>query len=249
MNFKTLYILSLLTFLSFTSEGFTAVNWTAQTVVDTLNYDTSSIEQKTFEDLKERYSGEEFIYQRTIKTDGWWTRFKRWLSEFFKSIFDIKDAGQASKVTDYMINIAAVIICLLVIYFIYKAIINKEGQWVFGKSSDKHIIPVTSVEHNLEETNFEALIASAEENINYRIAIRYYYLWLLKQLNETEIIEYDVEKTNSDYQYEIKDDNLRERFAYTSYLYNYIWYGEFNVDDKQYQKAKNAFTNLLNTIA
>ena len=146
-----------------------------------------------------------------------------------------------------MLNTCAVIICLLVIYFIFRAVINKEGQWVFGKSSDQNIIPITSVEQELEHTDFKTLIASAEANNNYRLAIRYYYLWLLKQLNEKGAIVYDVEKTNSDYQYEIKSEGLQKDFAYTSYLYNYIWYGEFNVNDTQFTKAKTAFIQLLNS--
>ena len=61
-----------------------------------------------------------------------------------------------------------------------------------------------------------ALISEAESNNNYRLAIRYYYLWLLKGLSEKEIIDYDPEKTNSDYQYEIKTPEISEQFAYTS---------------------------------
>jgi hypothetical protein len=125
---------------------------------------------------------------------------------------------------------------------------NDEGSWVFGKSSDKNIIPVTDIEQNLSITDFDKLTKDAEKNNEHRLAIRYYYLWLLKKLAIAEIIEYDVEKTNSDYQNEITSKDLKDDFSYTSYLYNYIWYGEFDVNEQQYDKAKNAFTNLLNTI-
>jgi hypothetical protein len=125
---------------------------------------------------------------------------------------------------------------------------NDEGSWVFGKSSDKNIIPVTDIENNIHITNFKSLIEEAEKNNNYRLAIRYYYLWLLKSLTENEIIEYDVEKTNSDYKNEITSKNIKEEFSYTSYLYNYIWYGEFNVDETQFNKAKHAFINFLKAI-
>ena len=125
---------------------------------------------------------------------------------------------------------------------------NDEGKWVFGKSSDKNIIPVTDVENNIHVADFKQLITEAEKDNNYRLAIRYYYLWLLKGLTSAELIEYDVEKTNSDYFNEIASKSIKDEFSYTSYLYNYIWYGEFDVNEQQFNKAKMAFVKFLNLI-
>ena len=215
---------------------------------DSISKDNSQLSPRRFSDLKDKYKGTDFIYERTKQNSGWWTRFKQSVSDFFRNLFNIKNAGQASKITDISIKIAGVIVFLLVLYFIFKAIVNKEGTWVFGKSSDKSIIPVTDLETNIHVADFNTLIKDAEVNNNYRLAIRYYYLWLLKGLSENQIIDYDAEKTNSDYQYEIKDPATSKKFAYTPYLYNYIWYGEFNVDQTQFDKAKHAFTNLLNQV-
>ncbi len=215
---------------------------------DTLNVDTSNIKSRYFNDLKETYNDDDFIYERTVENSGWWTRFKQWLSDKFRSLFNIKNAGQASRMTDLAIKIGGVILFVLVIYFIFRAIVNKEGAWVFGKSSDKSIIPVTDIEANIHATNFKNLIAEAEENSNYRLAVRYYYLWLLKKLSTAEIIHYDVEKTNNDYRNEIETPKVKKEFAYTSYLYNYIWYGEFDVNDEQFSKAKRAFEVFLKSI-
>ncbi len=243
-----LYIISIFFISFFANEVVASQNQNPFKNVDSLVTDYSDVNPRKFEDLNKKYSGDEFIYERTKADLSWWTRFKMWLSELFKDLFDIKSDGQASKVTDYMINIAGIIITLLVIYFIFKAIINKEGRWVFGKSSDKSLIPNVSIEQNIHETDFEALISSSEKDNNYRLVIRYYYLWLLKELAQKELIDYDVEKTNSDYQYEIKDETVSKKFAYTSYLYNYIWYGEFNIDETEFSKSKIAFTNFLNDL-
>ena len=223
---------------------------TTLTKKDSLRIDTnSSIKKRHFNDLNSIYTGEDFIYDRTInESTGWWTRFKEWLNHALNDLFNLKNDGQASQLTDVLINIAGCIIFILVIYFIFKAVINKEGAWVFGKSSDKSIIPVTNIENNIHQTNFKILIQEAENNTNYRLAIRYYYLWLLKSLTQAELIEYDVEKTNSDYQNEIASVTVKKDFAYTSYLYNYIWYGEFNVNTQEFNKAKHAFINFLNTL-
>lgn len=219
-----------------------------QVLQDSVYIDVDPIEKRHFEDLKDKYSGNDFIYERAANNSGWWTRFKQWLSDFIKNIFDINSDAKASDITDIAIKVFYVVIFILVVFFIVKAIINKEGKWVFGKSSDKSIIPVTDIESNIYEADFKSLIASAERDKNYRLAVRYYYLLLLKNLSQAGIIEYDVEKTNSDYHYEINSEALKKEFSYTSYLYNYIWYGEFDIDNNQFQKAKTAFNQFLDSV-
>ncbi len=215
---------------------------------DSLQLDDSKLEPRKFRDLNDAYSGEEFIYERTKENTGWWTRFKQWLSDLFRDWFDIKNSDEASNVTDLMLKIGAIVIFLLVAYFIFKAVINDEGKWIFGKSSDKNIIPVKDIESNLSITDFKKLTKEAENSEQYRLAVRYFYLWLLKNLTNAEVIDYDVEKTNSDYYNEISSEDIKKQFSYTSYLYNYIWYGEFDVSKTDFDKAKSAFTNFINSV-
>jgi hypothetical protein len=219
-----------------------------KTIQDSVSIDVRPLDKREFGNLKDNYDDNEFIYERSVGNSGWWTRFKQWLSDVFKNLFDINSDAKAADITDIILKIFYVVIFLLVVFFIVKAIINKEGSWVFGKSSDKSIIPVTDIENNIYDTNFKSLIADAEKENNYRLAIRYYYLWLLKTLSEEEIIDYDVEKTNSDYYLEIENKDTKEDFSYTSYLYNYVWYGEFNIDDAQFEKAKKVFTQFLRRL-
>jgi len=125
---------------------------------------------------------------------------------------------------------------------------NGEGSWVFGKSSDKKVINYEEIEKNIHLVDFEKLIKETLKNGENRLAIRYYYLWLLKIMSAKQLIEWDVEKTNSDYLYEIKNTSIKSQFEYVSYLYNYIWYGEFELDEVTFVKAKKAFDNLINSL-
>ena len=104
---------------------------------DSLRVDNSEIIDRQFNDLSEKYSGDEFIYERKVEASGWWTRFKQWLSDFFKDLFNFENRREAEEAVDLGIKIAGVLLFLLVAYFIVKAILNKEGQWVFGKSAEK----------------------------------------------------------------------------------------------------------------
>jgi hypothetical protein len=67
-------------------------------------------------------------------------------------------------------------------------------------------------------------------------------------MSAKQMIVWDIEKTNSDYLYEIKEESQKEEFAYLSYLYNYIWYGEFELDEATFLKAKTAFEKTIKSL-
>lgn len=211
--------------------------------------DTAKIEARAFDKkLKSKYSGDAFIYEFKSKEKNAWDRFKEWLAGIFKRLFSFTNNETSMNFVEILLKSIAVIIVIYVIYLIAKAILNKEGQWVFGKNSDKKIIDYEDVEKNIKNADFEKLIQQALKSGEKRLTIRYYYLWLLQKMSAKEIIVWDIEKTNSDYLYEIKNPKLKDDFAYSSYLYNYIWYGEFDLDDMTFEKAKITFDNTLKTI-
>lgn len=216
---------------------------------DDIIIDSSVIETREFEEnFQQNYQESEYVYEQAIKESNWWDRFKQWLSDFFKNLFNLSDDSVSQKMVDIIIKVLAVILIIYVIYLIVKAIMNGEGQWIFGKSSDKKVIHYEDIEKNIHLVDFEKLIKETLKSSEQRLTIRYYYLWLLKKMTDKNIIEWDVEKTNSDYLYEIKDDNFKSKFEYVSYLYNYIWYGEFELDEQTFEKAKLAFEKIIKSI-
>lgn len=208
------------------------------------------IQPKTFEaNFKEKYRDGEFVYEAKLeKGASWWTRMKEKMARLFDSIFDFNNNVDSMDLVDTILEVLAVIVILVVIYLITKSILNKEGQWIFGKSSSKSILRFEDVEKNIHQIDFEKLIQETLSQGNERLAIRYYYLWVLRKLSDQKIITWDLEKTNSDYLYEIKDDELRANYAYLSYLYNNIWYGEFEFTENMFQNAQKSFVQTLKTL-
>lgn len=211
--------------------------------------DSALVTLKPFaKNFKKKYTDEAFIYEFKTAEKNAWDRFKEWLANFFKNIFSFTDMKSAANFVDILVRILAILIVVAVIYMIAKAIMNKEGQWIFGKNSDRKIINYDEIEKNLHLVDFEKLIQKSLALGDNRLTIRYYYLWLLKKMAQRNLIEWDVEKTNSDYLYEIKNDAQKEDFAYLSYLYNNIWYGEFELDETTFTKARNAFEKSIKII-
>ncbi|MFN4198161.1 MAG: DUF4129 domain-containing protein [Flavobacterium sp.] len=209
--------------------------------------EADTYDSKFPENFTEKYADKEFIYEAKIENTGAWERFKLWLEYKIKELFNLNSA-EASKAIDWIINIFAIIIIILVIYFIVKAIMNKEGTWIFGASSDKKIIDYETVAQNIHKADFDKMIREAISAEEYRLAIRWYYLWLLKQMSDKSIIEWDPDKTNADYLYEIKQPPLQSQFAYVSYLYNYTWYGHFDIDKESFDKSKTAYEKIFRSL-
>jgi hypothetical protein len=194
--------------------------------------------------FKENYLGEDYIYEYS---PNFWDNFKNWIISVLESWFNTSEKS-ANNIFENLETTFYILVISLVIYLIVKMLLNKEGRWIFGKKKSSKGIIYADVETNIIEINFEELIENAIENENFRLAIRYSYLWILKQLDEKSIIEYNSEKTNVDYQYEVENSAFSEKFKTASYYYNYVWYGEFFIDKEAYSKAAELYKNFLNQI-
>lgn len=212
--------------------------------------DQSYISPKKYDDdFKERYESSEYEYNTENTEDGWLTRFIDWVEETIQDWFDFSTRKEASDFVKSAVNIFYVIVIILVVFFIVKTMMNGEGRWVFGKRSDRRIVRYEDIDTDIHVTDFNELIQQATAKNDFRLAIRYQYLNMLKRLSAAELISFDPEKTNLDYTYEIQNEDVRAQFQYTSYVYNYVWYGEFEISQAQYEKAQESFTILLKNVA
>ncbi|WP_026729010.1 hypothetical protein [Flavobacterium denitrificans] len=215
-----------------------------------IQIDSATIAPKTFDkDFKEKYKSADFVYETKTPEKTFWDDFKEWLARVLSKIFTFSNPQASVNFVAILFKTLAVIVVIIVIFLIVKALINKEGQWIFGKNAQKRTIYYSDAEKNIHLLDFEKLIAENIESGQKRIAIRYYYLWLLKVMAQNNYIEWDIEKTNSDYLYEIQSPLHKEEFTYLSYLYNYIWYGEFDINEPIFLKAQNRFKTAIKTFS
>jgi hypothetical protein len=133
--------------------------------------------------------------------------------------------------------------------FLIYILLNEGGSGWFSSKGHKKIETSEDItSENIQNADINALINRAENDEDYRLAIRYYYLLVLKTLTIKNHIKFEDDKTNADYLNDIKSKPFSSEFEYISYLYNYIWYGEFPLDVQQYTQAKDKFISLLNQV-
>lgn len=206
------------------------------------------VEREFQEGFKDNYTDDEFEYEPKTKAKNAWDRFWDSVAKFFDDLFGRKKGNSGGlSVLNTLGYILAGAIVIFAVYMIVRSILDKESGWIFGKSSKK-ITAEDITEENIQQLDAKALVEKTIESGNYRLAVRYYYIWVLKELSEREAIKWHPDKTNSDYYYEIKNSELREEFQYLSYLYDYIWYGEFTIDEEAFNKVQSAFRKTLHKL-
>lgn len=202
------------------------------------------------DDFKERYNSSTFNYEgkkitsNTPKGSGNYEDYKKG---------EVYSKEQNNK--DYLnINFGPykwlfyLAIGLAVVFLVY-ILINEGGSNLFTRNKSKPIANYHEITaNNIENTDIYILITKAENNNDYRLAIRYYYLLVLKTLNLKKYIKFEDDKTNNEYLNEVSNKPFSKDFAYTSYLYNYIWYGEFPLNTDKYNKAKHNFSSFLKQV-
>jgi len=80
------------------------------------------------------------------------------------------------------------------------------------------------------------------------LAIRFYYLNIIKQLEDNELIIWEQQKTNEDYIQEISKENIKASFKDLTRLYDFVWYGNFEIDESKFVKVAANFEATTNLI-
>lgn len=71
---------------------------------------------------------------------------------------------------------------------------------------------------------------------------------MLKDLNSRKLITWKADKTNSDYIAEIASAKLKDKFSRTALIYEYIWYGDFVIQEEIFESARESFMTFEESI-
>lgn len=206
----------------------------------------SALEERSFdEDLSKKYNGEEFDY--TIKTgesSNLISRFLKWFGDWLNNTFGIEIPPGTLNVLKWLIYI---VMGGLVIYLIVRMFVNERFEAIFTKKA-KSFADIEIAEQHIEAIDFDVLLSDALKKKDYRLAVRFHFLKLLKKLSQKELIDWHFEKTNSEYQHEITEPRLKSGFGELAYLYDYVWYGEQPMTEALFAKAQSRFEKMNQII-
>ena len=226
----------------------------SQEKIENVLVDDAIIEQQKFDEnaLNDYKNLEDFNYN--VIKDGpnflerIWDWITRYIKQFLSWIFD--DISPANGVLRFILNVLPYVILGVLLYFILKFFLRMNTKRMQDDDDDVKFASIyaTDDEKLINNKNLEQLIADAIEAKEYRLAIRFYYLFVLKKLSDKEMIIWQQEKTNEDYVAEISNENLKPDFTKTTRLYDFVWYGNFEITEHQFKKAQELFKDLTRQI-
>jgi hypothetical protein len=207
--------------------------------------DRQIIEKNFSEDLSQKYSGEDFNYNENDgEAQNILGRSISWFFQQLEKIFGVDISPQVLDVVEFLVYL---LLTIFIGYFIIKLLLGTKASSFFTRKTAT-VNPLTIDEEHIENINLDTYINDALAQKNYRLAIRYMYLKALKELSSNNIISWHFEKTNSDYYNEMVDPLLKDNFKKVSYLYDYVWYGEFDLDEIGFINAQKDFERLTKKI-
>jgi len=216
-----------------------------------VKYDESDIEPIEFNKQElDTYKGDDAFNYEEIKAEStWWTDVTNWfyniLRRFFEWIFGV---GNADGYLALFLEILPYLLLALFLYLVIRFFVKSNIHGIGNNKKNPNVVSLSEDEHIIKNEDIQQLIKNALVDKNYRLALRYYYLYILQLLSEREMIDWQQQKTNDDYMEELSKSNLKNDFGKATMLYDYVWYGEFDLDQSRYEKAEVVFTSLKNAI-
>jgi hypothetical protein len=167
-----------------------------------------------------------------------------WIARLLKKLFGFS----FNKDTDILWEIVLYLVAGTILLFVIWNLLRADKSWFISRPGKNVKIKFEEIEHNIYEMDLDKLIREAIEQKQYRRAVRFLYLKSLKELSKKNLIQWSTQKTNSDYLSELKSGPLKKSFKSNTLIFEYIWYGEFHIDEQLLQKVKVSFDSFINQI-
>lgn len=198
-----------------------------------LSFDSSKVQvrQPNPDEQEKLLENSEYKYDRigpAPKT--WWDRFKEWFWRLIDDLFSTEGGQIGLSIFQYVL-IAAVIVAIVLL------VLKNDIRAAFYGKSASVAIDFKEFDEDIHKINFDELIADAINKNDYRKAIRLHFLKLLKELTDKNLITWQIDKTNNDYSMELSNSKFSNRFKELALMYEYIWYGDFPLDEHNFKSS------------
>ena len=205
-----------------------------------VEYDSTDIDVRlTDAETIEGYLNDpDFNYGEALETPT--SFFDRMLSFLFRLFFAII----GNPVGNFIFRAVLIASIAIVVILLLNQLLEGNLVSVFTNKNVDKTISFKITEEEIEEMNLEELKEKALRNSDFHAATRYVYLMTLKLLNQKELINWKIEKTNLDYERELSNHPVNPLFRKLTTFYEFVEYGDFEIDRAGFSKVDTLFSNL-----
>ncbi len=109
-------------------------------------------------------------------------------------------------------------------------------------------ILLEDIEDNLHESDLARALRMALEANDYRMAIRIYYLTIIKELSSLQWIHWKRDKTNGQYVREMSDRPNFSEFRQLTIAFDRVWYSDEVIAKHHYEVLSPQFESFINSL-
>jgi hypothetical protein len=193
--------------------------------------------------LAEYRQKDAFRYDRKAPPRGltWWQQFWQWLDEWLGSTLN---TPQKRTIWQWILIGFST---LMVFYLLLRLLKADVSAWLTGTAQISNL-QLATLGEDIHDINFDKSIEEAIRQKQFRQAVRLYYLKTLKKLSDKKLIEWEKDKTNRDYTFELRQTQLLNPFQNLTRIFEYIYYGDFQISSQEFVEAQNSFATFYNEL-
>lgn len=225
---------------------------------ESIEWDTSKAELARKYYLKRTFDTTEINRYKTLDAFDYTearsenSPFINWLKRIVRKLFGAMEPPEVEEeqVNSWFsaINILKYIVIILAAGLLAWFLLRSEFKSLI-KKKNKSIDPVAGdLDITIQQDVLLTRLQEAIDKRDFRTAVRYKYLIILKQLNEDQYIKWKDYKLSSDYIEEITDPILQKEFRSLTEYFNYAWYGNYQVKADFFNKAVTHFDSIKSKI-
>jgi uncharacterized membrane protein SpoIIM required for sporulation len=198
-------------------------------------YFKSEISPKKFDESAVKKATKDLSYEEEeIKRKQ---REKNWFN------FKKKDGIFSAATARIILFVLAAGVIVFVLYLIVKRNLSSRN-----KELKKKVYSLEEAEENLHEADLEALLDSFLKKGNHSAVVRMYFLILLRDLHEAELISWKKDKTNREYILEMSDTPHAAEFVSLTAIYEWVYFGELPITNGDFNMVQARFRQLIGKI-
>lgn len=163
-------------------------------------------------------------------------------------IIDIILAILRNPVGEFLFKVFLIAVIVGFVFALVNQLMGGELIYLFNKKTTEKGFKLDIEQQEFDNTDFEHLFSKAIVQNDFHAATRYGYLIALKLLSQKNIISWGLEKTNIDYILELKDHPLKPDFETLTMFYEYVEYGDFQIDTYRFETFRSTFNRFKATV-
>lgn len=131
-------------------------------------------------------------------------------------------------------------------YIIYVLFVNTT---ISDKGAKVKEVELEKAPVEISKSELEIMLEKALANNDYRLAVRIYFIFILKDLSEKNWITWKKEKTNISYLMEMRGKKQYELFNESVSIFELVWYGNYTISKNDYTSIEPKLKTLLQELA